>query len=139
MRDGGHAKATAVHFEKDGCKRSRGSEHLKSTQAYPFGFGCSHALAFAETSSSSHTEMPPALELDPDDTDDSDLSSDDSCLADIRANDPEMFLGKFSLTMVVGISALALTEPANHEDLRKLAGLGTDVLRYGTVTGQTVV
>ena len=35
-------------------------------------------------------------------------------------------LGRLSLPMVVGISALALTEPANHEDLRKLAGLGTD-------------
>ena len=37
-----------------------------------------------------------------------------------------MFLGKLSLTRVVGINALVLAEPPNHPDLRKLAGLGTD-------------
>ena len=43
--------------------------------------------------------MPAALGLDPDDTDSSDLGSDDSCLADIRENDPDFFLGSSSSSL----------------------------------------
>ena len=32
----------------DGVKKSTGTEDLKGTQAYPFGFGAAHALAYKD-------------------------------------------------------------------------------------------
>ena len=40
---------TAIHFtDSQGKQRARGSNQLKSSQAYPIGFGVYHARAFHE-------------------------------------------------------------------------------------------
>jgi hypothetical protein len=44
-----NAVQTAVHFvDESGTTRARGTKNLKQTQAYPIGFGLSHAMVFAD-------------------------------------------------------------------------------------------
>ena len=95
----GHTRRTTHYFTQDGVKRSRGTPELKLTQAYPFSFGCAHALAYSEVVRTSDREAPD--ELHPSDTeDDSNTDSDDSCLADLLTGQPDYFVSSASVAEV---------------------------------------
>jgi hypothetical protein len=46
MRQDVDRQHTTAYYVSNGRKASRGTEHLKPTQAYPQGFGAHHAVAF---------------------------------------------------------------------------------------------
>ena len=96
MRDGGHQKQSAHHWSENGKKRSRGADDLKPSQAYPTGFGCHHALAFAEVNPPTYPGRSQSsdLLLDDDSHSDSSIDDEDPALADLRTNDPSLFVGR---------------------------------------------
>ena len=54
-------QTTKVAVRADGTKNVQGGRDLKSTQAYPIGFGCAHALSFAEhDTAATADDVPPA-------------------------------------------------------------------------------
>ena len=97
MADGHTTHTTHYYTGDDGVKRSRGTNRLKKTQAYGLSFGCAHALAYNEIAPPTNREAP--NDLDPVNTDDDStpppslVDSEDSCLNDLKYDDPEYFCG----------------------------------------------
>jgi len=96
MRDGGHKKQSAHHWTENGKKRSRGADDLKPSQAYPTGFGCHHALAFADVNPPTYPgrSKSSGVLLDDDSFSDSSVEDEDPALADLRTNDASLFVGR---------------------------------------------
>ena len=94
MKHYGHKKDTAFHWTEGGKKRSRGGPDLKSSQSYPIGFGCHHALHFSAVVPLTDPSEHPHQLLDLSDTEsDSSIEEEDPCLADIIFNKPSFFSG----------------------------------------------
>lgn len=62
-KDSGRKQTTKVSVRADGTKNVQGGADLKSTQAYPIGFGCAHALCFKthEDEAATAEDAPPAV------------------------------------------------------------------------------
>lgn len=99
MVNSGNRPTMAYHWTENGKKKTRGGPDLKPSQSYPQGFGCHHALAFAESAGVPTDRFPSPKELDlADDTEsDSDIPDEDPALEDIKHNIPELFTGKSQL------------------------------------------
>jgi len=111
LRSNSKRKQTSVvTVRADGTKNVQGGRDLKSTQAYPIGFGCAHALAFKaydDSAAAVDEDAPPAKRRH---------VASPPAAADMGPNEAAILVGILPAAAVVGSRSLANPDPSSDED-----------------------